>query len=284
MKRVNEIIKEQKEMIKGNTFNFGFIELNSYLSYVKENGVITLFGYPAMGKTSFVLNIVNNISKYHKTSILYITTEEREEFLTNVLLSVDSSIPLRKIQKGTIKNKEIEQFENSIAVVSNYNLYIVEAFNKTSSNRTIEMSLREFFKEKDKDRKKIVIFDQYYHDPDVIERVRRYTKKNNSMLFILAPFVSDTPICNELALEDLDSYLRVISDCILSIYKPSYFVSKIDDNSIYINVLKKNEKSNVGEIKFKFDTNTLKYDEEFLIDDLPFELDLDFNEFDDIPF
>ena len=99
MKRVNEIIKEQKEMIKGNTFNFGFIELNSYLSYVKENGVITLFGYPAMGKTSFVLNIVNNISKYHKTSILYITTEEREEFLTNVLLSVDSSIPLIKIQK-----------------------------------------------------------------------------------------------------------------------------------------------------------------------------------------
>lgn len=286
MKRINEIIKEKDNKTKGNTIDFGFNELSSFLSYVNEDGIITLFGHPAMGKTSFMLNLVSNISKNHDTSILYITTEHKEEHITDVLLSIESRIPLRKIKKECINEMEIEEFESTLAKVSNYSLYITENLNKYCVlSSKIEESLKDFFSKEDTKRKKIVILDQYFRNPEIVESIRKSTKANNAMLFILAPYyvMGDKTLDKELGIEDLDPYLNVISDCVISIHRPSYFTTRISDDSAYICILKCPRISE-GEIKYKFDFHALKYEEEFLVYDLPFDLDLELIEYDDISF
>lgn len=286
MKRINEIIKEKENKTKGNTIDFGFNELNSFFSYVNEDGVITLFGHPAMGKTSFMLNLVSNISKNHNTSILYITTEHREEHIIDVLLSIESGVPLRKIKKECVNEMEIEQFESALAKVSNFSLYITDNLNKyCASSREIHELLRDFFSNEDTTRKKIVILDQYFRNPEIVESIRKSTKVNNAMLFILAPYyvTNDKTFDKELGIEDLDPYLNVISDCVIAIHRPSYFTTRISDDSAYICILKCPRISE-GEIKYNFDFRTLKYEEEFLVYNLPFDLEMDFNDFDDIPF
>lgn len=286
MRRINEILKENKiTNPTGNTIDFGFTELTGYLSEINKNGTITLFGHPAMGKTSFMLNLVNNICKQHDCSILYIATEDSEETLSEALLSIESEISLRKIAKKFINEMEIEHYEKTLNKVSNYSLYVLEHFNKFTGGRLIEYALREFIKDLEPNRKKIVIFDQYYRNPEILEKVRKYTKNNNTMLFIIAPepFNRENPTKIELKIDDLDLYLNLISDCVISIYRPAYFTTRIDDDSAYVSILK-HPRYLLEEIKFKFNRNNLKFTEEYVVDDIPFDLDEEIAEWDDIPF
>ena len=285
MKKINEIIKKRTERsYKGNNFDFGYEELGRILSNVNEDGVITLFGYPAMGKTTFMLNLISNLFNRNDVSVLYITTDGREDFIIDTLLSVESMVPIRNIIKERINETEVEQYNNALNKVKKCDLYLEEHLN-LSSNSMIEItkSLKEFFSLKSG--KKIVVFDQYSNNPEVVEMIRKYTVEYNAMLFILAPalITSNKFKNNELDLADLDPYLNVISDCVISIFKPSYFNTRMIDNSVYFNILKC-PKIIEGEVEFSFDFHTLKYYEEQLIYDLPSEFEMDSLNFDKLPF
>lgn len=100
--------------------NTGFEVLDNVLGGIKKKEVIVLAGYSHVGKTTFIINIINNIAKQIDGKILYFYTSEREldksllEKITmgNVEIIIDSNITMENI-----KLKCEEEIKNNLVLV-----------------------------------------------------------------------------------------------------------------------------------------------------------------------
>lgn len=84
----------------------GFIDLDYMLSGLQNSALIIIAARPAMGKTSFALNVAQHIAlKEHKTVALFTLEMSKVEY-TKKLLSLESTIDFSKIRTGQLNDTE----------------------------------------------------------------------------------------------------------------------------------------------------------------------------------
>ena len=84
----------------------GFIDLDYMLSGLQNSALIIIAARPAMGKTSFALNVAQHIAlKEHKTVALFTLEMSKVEY-TKKLLSLESTIDFGKIRTGQLNDTE----------------------------------------------------------------------------------------------------------------------------------------------------------------------------------
>jgi len=120
-----EYIKEMKA--RGNSVlvgvDTGFAELNKMTTGFGKGDLIIIAARPAMGKTSFALNIVLN-QMVHGNGVAFFSLEMPAEQLMLRLLSAHTSIFLQKLRVGDLNDEEWSRLNASLDMMNNSKLFV----------------------------------------------------------------------------------------------------------------------------------------------------------------
>ena len=275
MRKIKEIMMENARRF--HAIDYGYGCLMCHFSQFNTNEVITLFGYPDSGKTSFMLNLVSNICKNRDTSILYISTDKKAKDLTDMLIQIKADLKLKSRHR---KYKPQEEIRLKIAedVYDVNDLYITEAFDHNEySDQIIEKTVLSFLKNNNNlCENRMIILDEYYDNPVIVEKLRKIADANDTLLFIVATHKTENKLSNDLDVKDLDPYLQRISDTILSIHRPLTFTENIKTEKLYVNILK-TQYTIPETIEYSFNNRTLNCTEVDAIDRYHFDPEVDWD-------
>ena len=120
-----EYIKEMKS--RGNSVlvgvDTGFSELNKMTTGFGKGDLVIIAARPAMGKTSFALNMVLHQMKLGN-GVAFFSLEMPAEQLMLRLLSADTSIFLQKLRVGDLNDEEWSRLNDSITMMNNSKLFV----------------------------------------------------------------------------------------------------------------------------------------------------------------
>ena len=101
----------------------GFADLDRTIDGLQPKKLITIAGRPGMGKSAFANTVALNVAKMNK-SVAIFNLEMGEDEVTQRLLSIDSSISLRSIQRGDMSDRQWQTFGDSTGRLSSLKLFI----------------------------------------------------------------------------------------------------------------------------------------------------------------
>ncbi|MBC7765858.1 MAG: replicative DNA helicase, partial [Hyphomonadaceae bacterium] len=102
----------------------GFIDLDMKLNGLQPSDLVLVAARPAMGKTSFALNIAQYAATHNNTTVAVFSLEMSKEQLVNRLLWSQALIPSNKIRTGELDSKDWKEIAYAMGVLSDAPLYI----------------------------------------------------------------------------------------------------------------------------------------------------------------
>jgi replicative DNA helicase len=102
----------------------GFHDLDRMTSGFKDSDLIIVAGRPAMGKTSFVLNVGLHAALEAKKSIAIFSLEMSKEQLTERLLTEQAQIDAQRMHRGLLTEAEFDRVSNSLGPLGEAAIYI----------------------------------------------------------------------------------------------------------------------------------------------------------------
>lgn len=101
-----------------------FYDLDAMTQGFQRSDLIIVAGRPAMGKTSFVLNLARNIAALHKLPVCIFSLEMSKEQLVYRMLSSEVSIESGRLRAGRVRQEEWEVLGHAISQLSQFPIYI----------------------------------------------------------------------------------------------------------------------------------------------------------------
>ena len=133
-KVIGEILSTKFEEIEnralGNTCDSGipvsFYDYDAMTQGLPRGGLIVFGGRPAMGKTSFSLNIALNVAKTQNLPICLFHLEISKEQISNRLLSMELGIESGRLRTGRLTKDEWLLLNEGINSLSKLPMYITD--------------------------------------------------------------------------------------------------------------------------------------------------------------
>ncbi len=132
---LHNITSENAEEFKG--IPTGFSKLDDMISGLNRSDLILIGARPAMGKTSFALNIARNIAMRGKRTVFF-SLEMSNEQLASRVLSTEARVESNKLRSGQISQEEWMRIAEATALLSSCELY----FDDTSTITVPEMKAK----------------------------------------------------------------------------------------------------------------------------------------------
>jgi replicative DNA helicase len=109
-----------------------FYDLDALMgSGFQRSDLIIIAGRPAMGKTSFALNIASNIAKEHDLAVAIFSLEMSREQLAMRLLSSEGKLGSSRLKTGRMTEQEMEPLMTAMGKLSELPIYIDDSGNLT---------------------------------------------------------------------------------------------------------------------------------------------------------
>ena len=130
--RISEVIKElytNLQLLSGDDkekylgLSSGFPELDNYMTGLNKSDLILLAARPAMGKTSFALNIASNVAEKGGTVAVF-SLEMSKEQLVSRLLSSTARIQGTKLKTGSLNDSEWSDVASAASIIRRMPIYI----------------------------------------------------------------------------------------------------------------------------------------------------------------
>ena len=102
----------------------GFIDLDYKLSGFQPSDFILIAARPSMGKTAFVLNVVDYVAVRKSLPCMVFSLEMSKEQLVNRMLSMESNVDSQKLRTGTLTDSDWDAVVEGIGVIGNSKLII----------------------------------------------------------------------------------------------------------------------------------------------------------------
>ncbi|MEO0456273.1 MAG: replicative DNA helicase [Cyanobacteria bacterium P01_A01_bin.114] len=102
----------------------GFYDLDAMTQGFQRSDLIIAAGRPAMGKTSFVLNVARSIAGGHKQPVAVFSLEMSKQQLVYRLLSSEAQIESGRLRTGRIAQHEWEPLGHAISSLSQLPIFI----------------------------------------------------------------------------------------------------------------------------------------------------------------
>ncbi len=132
---LHNITSENAEEFKG--IPTGFSKLDEIISGLNRSDLILIGARPAMGKTSFALNIARNVAMRGKRTVFF-SLEMSNEQLASRVLSTEARVESNKLRSGNISSEEWIRIAEATALLNKCELY----FDDTSSITVPEMKAK----------------------------------------------------------------------------------------------------------------------------------------------
>lgn len=133
---LKKITGEDREQYKG--FTTGFSDLDKILTGLNRSDLILIGARPAMGKTSFALNLARNVAAVGKRKVLFFSLEMTKEQLAMRVLGTEARVSSKKMRNGQISNDEWIRLGKATCALNDCELY----FDDTSSITVPEMKAK----------------------------------------------------------------------------------------------------------------------------------------------
>ena len=229
-KLIEDVVNDIKNYNKPPIFQTGFCDLDDLLGIRKKGALITIGARPAMGKTSFMLNILENQLKQNKKCILFTLDMSKEQIIRRLLCS-NSEVDSMKIKTGNMQDKDWEKIAESVKEIEEWDLLINDK--SCITIKEIEECIKEY--------KPDSVFIDYLQGVNIKgKRDERYTQiekfmqelkciadENNTVIFISSSLsrspeqrYDKRPMLSDL--RDSGS-IEYISDMVLFIYRDEYY-------------------------------------------------------------
>ena len=132
---LHNITSENAEEYKG--IPTGFSKLDEMISGLNRSDLILIGARPAMGKTSFALNIARNVAMRGKRTVFF-SLEMSNEQLASRVLATEARVESNKLRSGNISQEEWMRIAEATALLSSCELY----FDDTSTITVPEMKAK----------------------------------------------------------------------------------------------------------------------------------------------
>ncbi len=133
--KLQKLSSENKEQYKG--VATGFADLDKVTTGLNKSDLVIVGARPAMGKTSFALNMARNVAMKGK-KVLFFSLEMTKEQLAERVLSTEARVLSTKMRTGEISDEEWPRLATATALLSKCELY----FDDTSNMTVAEMKSR----------------------------------------------------------------------------------------------------------------------------------------------
>ncbi len=134
--RLQKLTGEDKDLYKG--FTTGFADLDKVLTGLNRSDLVLIGARPAMGKTSFALNLARNVAAVGKRKVLFFSLEMTKEQLAMRVLGTEARVSSMKMRSGNITSDEWIKLGNATSALNNCELY----FDDTSTITVPEMKAK----------------------------------------------------------------------------------------------------------------------------------------------
>ena len=101
----------------------GFAELNKMTTGFGKGDLVIVAARPAMGKTSFALNMIQNLLEKGK-GVAFFSLEMPAEQLMLRLLSVQTSIQLQRLRLGDMNDQEFKRLNDAVEKMKHSKLFV----------------------------------------------------------------------------------------------------------------------------------------------------------------
>lgn len=117
-----ERASRNKETVTG--IPSGFIDLDYKTSGFQPSDFVLVAARPSMGKTAFVLNVVDNVAVKKSLPCMIFSLEMSKEQLVNRMLSMESNVDSQKLRTGSLTDSDWDAVVEGIGVIGNSKLII----------------------------------------------------------------------------------------------------------------------------------------------------------------
>ncbi len=125
---LGELMNLQGRLIGVNT---GFADLNSKTSGLKKSDLIIVAGRPAMGKTSFAINIAQYAALHDARSVVIFSLEMAREQLITRMFSSEAEVDMQKLLTGTTTEADLIKIAQVLGLMGNSKLFIDDSAGAT---------------------------------------------------------------------------------------------------------------------------------------------------------
>lgn len=102
----------------------GFIDLDYKTSGMQPSDFILIAARPSMGKTAFVLNLVDHVAVRKGLPCMIFSLEMSKEQLVNRMLAMESNVDSQKLRTGNLTDSDWDAIVEGIGVIGNSKLVI----------------------------------------------------------------------------------------------------------------------------------------------------------------
>ncbi len=272
--RLHKITGEDKE--KYQSVPSGFNLLDRYISGLGKSDLILIGARPAMGKTSFALNLAQNVSMTARKKCVFFSLEMSKEQLAERLLSARAGIPSQKIRRGELTDDEWVRLGNAAGEFEEAELYLDD-----SSSITVPEIKAKVRRMKDVD---VILIDylgllqsavrkenRVQEVSDITRNLKMMAKDLNIPVVCCAQLSRGTEGRNKShrpQLADLreSGSIEQDADIVLFLYRPDYYSgevdddkkSQIDENATEL-IVAKNRHGATGTVEMTFDKEFTRF-------------------------
>lgn len=120
--KLQKLTGENKEDYKGIPSGFGI--LDKFTTGLNKSDFILIGARPAMGKTSFALNLAQNISMGARKKVIFFSLEMTKEQLAERLLASQAGVTSSKFRTGELSDDEWIRIGNAASAFNDVELYL----------------------------------------------------------------------------------------------------------------------------------------------------------------
>lgn len=120
--KLNKLTGENKDDYKGIPTGFGI--LDKYITGLNKSDFILIGARPAMGKTSFALNLAHNLSMGARKKVIFFSLEMTKEQLAERLLASQAGVTSSKFRTGELTDDEWIRIGNAASAFNDVELYL----------------------------------------------------------------------------------------------------------------------------------------------------------------
>ncbi len=102
----------------------GFIDLDYKTSGMQPSDFVLIAAPPSMGKTAFVLNLVDHVAVRKGLPCMIFSLEMSKEQLVNRMLAMESNVDSQKLRTGNLTDSDWDAIVEGIGVIGNSKLVI----------------------------------------------------------------------------------------------------------------------------------------------------------------
>ena len=133
---LQHLTSPERDQYKG--YPTGFADLDKVMTGLHKSDLILIGARPAMGKTSFALNLARNVSVIGKRKVLMFSLEMTKEQLAMRVLATEARVNSAKMRTGELDAEDWQRLGMATNALSTAELY----FDDTSSITVAEMKAR----------------------------------------------------------------------------------------------------------------------------------------------